>query len=253
MTKHVTRATIQDAVGVIYTQEEADAIVDGYPEHEKEARAAGIPVLGSGRIFPVADSQIAVEAFEIPEHWAQLGALDFGWDHPTAAVKGAHDRDNDILYITAAYKEAKATPLTHSGALKPWGETLPWAWPMDGWNASGRQGTKPGQPYKDAYVEHGMEMLHEHAQFEDGSTGVEAGLIKILERMNTKRFKVFKHLTIWFDEFRLYHRKDGQIVKEFDDLMDATRYLEMMIRHAAVLSLRAARPEGRPVAHGWMG
>jgi hypothetical protein len=31
----------------------------------------------------------------------------------------------------------------------------------------------------------------------------------------------------------LYHRKDGKVVKEADDLMSATRYAIMMLRHAA--------------------
>ncbi len=48
--------------------------------------------------------------------------------------------------------------------------------------------------------------------------------MEILERMETERFKVFGHLAEWFDEFRLYHRKDGKVVKLQDDLMDATRY-----------------------------
>jgi len=39
-------------------------------------------------------------------------------------------------------------------------------------------------------------MLHEHAQFEDGSVSVEAGLMEMLSRMETGRFKVFKDLTI---------------------------------------------------------
>jgi hypothetical protein len=37
----------------------------------------------------------------------------------------------------------------------------------------------------------------------------------------------------WFEEFRLYHRKDGKVVKEGDDLMAATRYAVMMLRHAS--------------------
>ena len=45
------------------------------------------------------------------------------------------------------------------------------------------------------------------------------------------RFKVFKHLLDWFEEFRLYHRKDGK-VKEGDDLLAATRYGIMMLRYA---------------------
>ena len=59
---------------------------------------------------------------------------------------------------------------------------------------------------------------------------VEAGFMDMLDRMQTGRFKVFRHLNDWFEEFRLYHRKDGKVVKEADDLMAATRYALMMLR-----------------------
>ena len=36
----------------------------------------------------------------------------------------------------------------------------------------------------------------------------------------------------WLEEFRLYHRKDGRIVKEGDDLLAATHYAVMSLRHA---------------------
>ena len=34
----------------------------------------------------------------------------------------------------------------------------------------------------------------------------------------------------WFEEYRSYHRKDGQIVKERDDIMSATRIAVMAKR-----------------------
>ncbi len=54
----------------------------------------------------------------------------------------------------------------------------------------------------------------------------------MLTRMKTGKFKVAAHLNDWWEEFRLYHRKDGAIVKEGDDLMAATRYATVMLRHA---------------------
>jgi hypothetical protein len=62
---------------------------------------------------------------------------------------------------------------------------------------------------------------------------VRLGIMAMLDRMKTGRFKVFAHLTEWFEEFRLYHRKDGLIVKERDDLISATRLGLMMLRQAA--------------------
>ena len=41
-------------------------------------------------------------------------------------------------------------------------------------------------------------------------------------------------MTDLFEEFRIYHRKDGRLVKERDDLMDPTRYVTMMVRFARV-------------------
>ena len=55
----------------------------------------------------------------------------------------------------------------------------------------------------------------------------------MLDRMKSGRFKVFKEHNDWWEEFRLYHRKDGKVVKEGDDLMAATRYALMMLRYAS--------------------
>jgi hypothetical protein len=54
----------------------------------------------------------------------------------------------------------------------------------------------------------------------------------MLTRMEAGKFKVFNTCTEWFEEFRLYHRKDGKIVKIKDDLMAATRYAAMSLRHS---------------------
>jgi hypothetical protein len=48
-----------------------------------------------------------------------------------------------------------------------------------------------------------------------------------------KRVHVVRALLAdWLEEFRLYHRKNGRIVYERDDLMSATRYAHMMLRLA---------------------
>jgi phage terminase large subunit-like protein len=228
--RHVTTMTIDDAEH--YTPEERAVIAESYPPHEREARTKGAPALGSGRIFPVTEESITIAALPIARHWPQIGGLDFGWDHPTAAVKLAWDRDADIVYVIASYRLREATPLIHAGALKPWGNTLPWAWPHDGL----RHDKASGEQLAETYRKHGLNLLLEHAAFEDGSTGVEAGLFLMLERMQTGRLKVFKHLAEWFEEFRLYHRDDGKVVKLRDDLMSATRYALMCLRHAKTLN-----------------
>ena len=222
----VTNMTIEDAEH--YTPEQRAAIIASYPEHEREARAKGIPILGSGRVFPIAEEAIKIQAFPIPPHWPRIVGLDFGIDHPTAAVWLAWDRDNDSIYVTDAYRVKDASIAIHAAGIKARGDWVPVAWPHDGLQRDKGSGEQLAEQYR----KQGLAMLRNRATFEDGSNGVEAGIAEMLTRMQTMRLRVFSHLADWFEEFRLYHRKDGLIVKDGDDLMAATRYALMMRRFA---------------------
>jgi len=50
----------------------------------------------------------------------------------------------------------------------------------------------------------------------------------------------------------LYHRKDGRVHKEGDDLMSATRYAIMMLRYAKTSLSPKPRSSGRQGGAGWM-
>ena len=73
-----------------------------------------------------------------------------------------------------------------------------------------------------------------------GGNGVEAGLVDMLDRMQTGRWKVFSNLADWFEEFRMYHRKDGKVVKLDDDLISSSRYAYMMRRFAITKPAKSA-------------
>ncbi len=228
----VVSMTIEDAEH--YTPEERAKIIASYPAHEREARTKGIPTLGSGLIFPVLEEEIIIEPIAIPTIWPQINGLDFGYDHPFAAVNLAWNRDADIVYVTKAYRSRQTTPVIHAAAIKPWGidkagrSWIPCAWPHDGF----QHDKGSGEELAGQYRAQGLEMLAEQAQFEAGGNGVEAGIADMLDRMLTGRWKVFSNCTEWLEERRLYHRKDGRIVKERDDAISASRYALMMLRFA---------------------
>lgn len=232
---HVTQMTIEDALH--YTPEARAAIIASYPAHERDARAKGIPTMGSGRVFPIDEEFVKCEPFEIPAHWPQIAAIDFGWDHPSAGVRLAWDRDGDVLYVIAAHRAREQTPLMFAAAVKPWGAWLPWAWPHDGLQHDKGSGEQLAKQYQ----EQGLKMLAERATFDDGTNGLEAGITEMFDRMQTGRLRVFSHLNDWFEEFRLYHRKEGLIVKMNDDLLSATRY-GMMMRRFAVVKAKKRSP-----------
>ncbi len=226
MSRHVTQMTIEDVDH--YTSEQKAQIIASYPEHEREARAKGIPTMGSGRVFPVSEELITTDDQAIPPHWAQIVGLDFGWDHAFAAVNLAWDRDADVVYVTKVFRQRHSTPVIHAAAIRPWGDWIPCAWPHDGYQHDKGSGIQ----LADLYRQQGLTLLDEHATHPEGGFGIEAGLMQMLDMMQTGRFKVFRSLNDWFEEFRLYHRDEGRVVKEFDDIMSATRIGVMMLRFA---------------------
>lgn len=220
-----------------YSDEDRARIIASYPAHERDARARGMPIMGSGLIFPVIEEDITCEPFQIPDLWPVICALDFGWDHPTAAVWLAWDRDNDVVYLYDSIRMRESLPRDIAPLILQRGAWVPCAWPHDGLQHDKGSGIQLAEQYRQA----GVNMLHEMAQFpetgdENGHkvsrTSVEAGVLEMLNRMQSGRWKVFNNQLDWLSERQLYHRKDGKIVKERDDSISASRYGMMMLRYA---------------------
>lgn len=221
------RMGIEDALH--YPEEERERIIASYPAHEREARAHGIPSMGSGRVFPIAEEVIRFEMFPMPNHFKRLCAVDFGYDHPFAAAWIHYDPDGDIIYLTDVYKSKNTTPVIHAAAMRSKGAWIPTAWPADGL----QHDKGSGVPLAKQYKEQGINMLPEKVTWPDGTNSVEAGIMELIDRMQTGRFKAASHLQDWWDEFRLYHRKDGKLIKEGEDVVSAVRYAVMALRFAA--------------------
>ena len=221
--------TIKDALHI--TPEERARIIAGYPAHEREARANGTPMLGSGRIFPYTRDSIWEPRIQnVPLEWAKIWGVDFGTGgseqaHPFAAVLMLWDRDMDIMHVHHTIRIMNELPDRHAQAMKPVARGVRVAWPQDG-----TQRESGGEVLAAAYKRQGLRMLPEHATWPEGGLSTEAGIIEMQLRMTTGRLKVADHLSDWFEEFDLYHRKDGQIVKVKDDLLSATRIALMMKR-----------------------
>ena len=230
-----------------YSEEKKAQIIASYEEYEREARVSGAPMLGEGRVWMVPEKNFVIPGFEIPDHWALIAGCDFGVDHPTAGAWLAWDRDNDVIYVTDCYRQKGANTATHASAFKGRGEKIPVSWPHDGHSRD--KGS--GEPLAAQWRKEKVAMLPQHAQFEDGSMSVEAGVAEINDRLTTGRFKVFSHLADWLEEYRHYHRKDGLIVKEMDDILSATRYAVMMRRYAKLASdVRRQGKRGARLAAG---
>ena len=215
-------------------EEKKRQILAALPEWQRDMRSKGVPLMGSGLVWPTSEEDLLVDPIDIPDYWPRICAVDFGVDHPFAAVWVAWDRDLDIVYVYDCYRKSRATIAENSIALRqrhPW---IPVIWPHDG----NQEDPKSAKSLADLYRLEGVNMWYESftnppsAGQKKGDIGVEAGLAQIWERMKSGRFKVFRGLNDWLEEFRMYHRKDGKVVPLKDDLMSATRYATQSLRNA---------------------
>jgi len=216
------------------TEKKKAQILGALPEYQRDMRSKGIPLMGSGLVWPIQEDEITCEPVDIPDYWPRVAAVDFGVDHPFAGVWLAWDRDLDIVYVYDTYRRSRATISENAIAIRQRERWIPVMWPHDG----NQEDPKSARSLADLYRMEGVNMWYEsftnppEPGAKKGDIGVEAGLAHIWERMKTGRFKVFSSCKDWFEEFRMYHRKDGKVVPLKDDVMSATRYACQSLRNA---------------------
>ena len=133
-------------------------ILSSYSPHEREMRRYGRPSIGSGLVFPVQEDKIMIDPMQLEDHWPRIAGIDFGWDHPTAVVWVAWDKDEDELYIYDCYRQSKASPSVHAASIRTRSESVPIAYPHDG----NRRDSMGNPGLADQYRSLGCNMMLEH-------------------------------------------------------------------------------------------
>jgi hypothetical protein len=216
-TKWVTMATWDDAPHL--DDKTKKELWNSMPPYQRDARSKGVPQLGAGAIYPIAEEDILIDSFEIPIWWVRCYGLDVGWNH-TAALWAAYDRDTDTVYLTDEYYRSQAEPAVHAASILMRGSWIPGV--ID--PASNTPNQKDGE-----------RLLYEYRELlggnifpasRGGGSPREAGILAVWKRFTTGRLKVFRHLTRFLSEFRIYRRDEkDQVVKMQDHLMDCMRYI----------------------------
>jgi len=204
------------------SKSEQEILLAAIPPYQIKARTKGIPMLGSGAIYPIEEEDLLCDAFSIPAHWPRGFGLDVGWN-ATAAVWLAWERGTpDTIYIYDCYRRGQVEPAIHLAAITARGSWIPGFIDPAAKGRSQRDGRRLIVDYA------------EKLWINEAENAVEAGLFRVYERMTTGRLRVFRHLSTWLEEFRLYRRDDkGKVVKQNDHCMDATRYAIMDINRWA--------------------
>jgi len=208
--------TWEDALHLPF--EEKKRLLAGMSPHEIEARTNGIPWPGSGLVYPVPESMIICEPFEIPDYWPRVYGIDFGWNHP-AFLFAAHDRDNDVIYFYAEYSVPERTPDGHASALQTFGiNWIPAVYDPAGKGSQQGDGKKPLNLYREA----GFKNLH------PANNSKEEGILRLLQRFQSGQAKIFTTCVKFRAELRKYARdEDGIPNKKDDHFCDVARYITM--------------------------
>lgn len=217
------------------SEETKAELLASIPSWQHEMRSRGIPMMGEGLIYDVAESDLIMNPIEIPSYWKRACALDIGINHPTAAAWTAYDPSTDTIYVYDVYREKGGVPSQHGTAINARGNWIPVILPHDADNTEKGSGKSVSQYYREAGVNVMPDTFYNPISWDGKKQNfVEPGIMAILQRMKTGRLKVFSTCGIFFEELRRYHRKDGRIVKEFDDVMDAVRYSVQSVEHRGV-------------------
>lgn len=209
------------------------------PPYMRDARSKGIPSLGSGAIYPVPESEIVVDPFAIPRHWPRVYGLDVGWNR-TAGIWATIDRNTDTAYLYTEHYRGQAEPSIHVQAIRARGEWIPGVVDPAANGRSQKDGDQLLQDYRDLGL-----------KLEPAENSVEAGIFQVWERLSTGRLKVFRTCLNWLAEYRLYRRDEkGRVVKQFDHIMDATRYVVVTGLPLAIPAPFTGLPNGAASAFG---
>lgn len=222
----------------------ADAKADllaSYLPHEVEARTLGIPSLGHGAVYPLAQSDYICDPFPIPAHFKRAFGLDVGWNW-TAAVWWAWDLENDQEYVYREYMREQAPPDVHVAAIKSAGDWIPGC--ID--PAAKARSQVDGRNLLSEYDGLGLKMTL-------ADNGVDPGVLRVYQRLAAGTLKIFRNCSKLLEDLRFYHRDEsGRIVKERDHLPDALRYVEATGRSIAKVYRPPVKLNGHtPRSPGW--
>jgi hypothetical protein len=195
------------------SEEQKKTILAGIPPWQRDSRTKGVPQLGAGAIYQVAESEVVIAPHPIPDFWPRCFALDVGWNR-TAAIWLAKNPDTGQIVAYNEYYRGQAEPSVHAAAIKARGVWIPGV--ID--PAARGRSQIDGKKLFDMYQDLGLDILK-------ADNSREAGIYQVWELLSQGQLKIFSTCVNTLSEYRLYRRDEkGNIVKKNDHLMDALRY-----------------------------
>ena len=136
------------------------ALLASLPEHERDARAKGIPLLGSGAVYAVNPESYTIDPIPLAPHWARIAGCDFESTtlRPGLARPRPRHRHRLRLRLLPPARSDRRLPRRRDPGPWAW---IPVAWPHDGMIRDKGGGEQLADQYRNA----GANMLAESARY----------------------------------------------------------------------------------------
>lgn len=199
-------------------------ILESTPPHLRETVSQGIPSVGDGNVYQIPLHNILMrpeDVFQIPAHYKKVYGLDVGWQ-TTAAIFGAQDPDTGILYIYGEHYLKMQPAEVHAARIR----ALAGDWQIGLIDPASNQKKPDGKSTMQLYRTLGLRLR-------EADNTVETGIMKVSSMLSQGKIKFFPYNTPNLqNEYLIYRRDQGKVVKEDDHAMDALRYLVMGLQFA---------------------
>lgn len=222
-----------------------ESLLAGIPEWQHQMRMCGIPVIGSGAVFPIADEAITEAPVKPQPHWSMVAGIDFGIvNDPSTVIFVMMDDDGVIHLADEIYLDDDRSPRAIADAIKasPYPNVLTVVPHDAGLNsddpqAKGKLLIEYGinvlrQPFRNPVdVKLGIDELKSGASNSYNSKA--AGLIEMQRRFEEGTLKVSSQMFRWLREKQTYFYKSKgggyKPVDKDDHCIDASRYAVMSL------------------------
>lgn len=191
--------------------------------NERLARSKGIPMYGSGLIYPVDEDFITVKPFQIPDYWPRAFGLDYGWLN-TACIWITEDPATKTRYIYSEYKRGNIVDDLHIENIKAKGTWIPGA-------DDPHSGNKDdGSTRHDYFCSKGLDLT-------SGVQNSDSTRARILAAFETGALKLFTPCQEFKKELLAYHYDPKDPNKpaknQQDHLLDALGYIYSQFEYIA--------------------
>lgn len=227
------------------TEEVKKELLAGIPEWQHDMRSKGLPVLGSGAVFPIADELITELPMKPENHWRIIAGVDFGMVvDPSVIVFASIDDDGIIHLLEEIYLDDDRSPRAIANAI------LNSDYPNSTVIVPHDSGLNSDDPQSKGklLLEYGVNVwrttfrnpvdikLGTDELKQSTSTAynsIQAGLVEMLRRFEEGTLKVNKEMTNFLREKRTYFYKakaqGGYKPSGQDHVIDAARYAIMSL------------------------